>query len=247
LSKHRLAPGAYLRAVGLRVPNRLLAQAFEETYSLPLRDVVGPCRPAMRSYRTSVRSFLPRFAYAETVIHRNDFPPDMANASFQTFLDHIERADFQKVWNRYRRVPGIKTNLLALLIRILPRIGALSDLAIKIPTEDTQDLYVKSVNRTIEVYAGFLKQLAVTRQLAEPIPNRDLDTGERTRPGAYARTDNTYATLLHKIARSPQRPIATDLKQNVLDYYSDANAPITTKKNGKAWAEVTKDIAVLRN
>ena len=79
LSKHRLAPGAYLRAVGLRVPSRLLTQAFEETYTLPLGSVVGPHRPAIRSYRSSVRSFLPRFAYAETVIHKNGFPPDMDN------------------------------------------------------------------------------------------------------------------------------------------------------------------------
>jgi hypothetical protein len=246
LSKHRLAPGAYLRAVGLRVASRLLAQAFEETYSLPLRDVVGPRRPAIRSYRTSVRSFLPRFAYAETIIHRNDFPPDVANDSLQMYLDHIERADFQTEWNRYRRTAGIKTKLLALLIRILPKIGALSDLAIKIPTEDTQDLYVKSVNRTIAVYDGFLKQLAAP-ELAEPIPNRDLDTGEKTQPGAYALTDKTYAKLLQKIANQPGRPIAPGMRQNVLDYYSDANAPITTKKDAKAWAHVMKDLASVRN
>ncbi len=247
LSKHRLAPGAYLRAVGLRVAGRLLAQAFEETYSLPLREVVGPRRPAIRSYRTSVRSFLPRFAYAETVIHRNDFPPDVGNDSLLTYLDHIERADFQTEWNRYRRTAGIKTKLLALLIRILPKIGALSDLAIKIPTEDTQDLYVKSVNRTIQVYEGFLKQLAGASDLGEPIPNRDLDTGEKTQPGAYALTDKTYAKLLHELATHSGRAIARGVRQNILDYYSDANAPITTKKDAKAWEQLMRDLAALRN
>jgi zinc dependent phospholipase C len=247
LSKHRLAPGAYLRAVGLRVPTRLLSQAFEETYSLRLREVVGPERPAIRSYRTSVRSFLPRFAYAETVIHRNDFLPDAANDSLLTYLDHIERADFQTEWNHYRRTAGIKTKLLALLIRILPKIGALSDLAIKIPTEDTQDLYMKSVNRTIQVYDGFLKQLAAGPQLAEPIPNRDLDTGEKTQPGTYSLTDETYAKLLHSIVKQSGRPIAPGMRQNLLAYYSDANAPITTKNDSKAWAQVMKDLAALRN
>lgn len=247
LSKHRLAPGAYLRAVGLRVASRLLAQAFEETYSLPLREVVGPRRPAIRSYRTSVRSFLPRFAYAETVIHRNDFPPDVANDSLLTYLDHIERADFQTEWNRYRRTAGIQTKLLALLIRILPKVGALSDLAIKIPTPDTQDLYVKSVNRTITVYEGFLKQLRAAPQFAEAIPNRDLDTGEKTQPGAYALTDKTYAKLLHEITTQPGRHIAPGVRQNILDYYSDANAPITTKKDAKKWEQVMQDLATLRN
>jgi hypothetical protein len=232
LSKRRLAPGAYLRFIGLRVPNRLLAQAFEETYSLPLREIVGPGRPAIQSYRTSVRSFLPRFAYAETVLHRNGFPPDIPNESFQEFLDRIEGADFQTVWNRYRRQPGIKTNLLAILIRFLPRIGALSDLAIKVPTQETQDLYVKSVNHTIKVYGGFLQELSAAPRFREPIPNFDLDTGEPTRPGAYALTDKTYAALLHKLVNYPQRAVAADLRQNILDYFRAAKNP-----------EVVKDLA----
>jgi hypothetical protein len=246
LSKHRLAPGAYLRSLGLRVPARLLGQAFEETYSLALRDVLGPGRPAIRSYRSSVRSFLPRFAYAETVIHRNDFPPEITNDSSRTFLDRVERADFQKVWNRYRHKPGARTHLLAFVIRIVPKIGVLSDLAIKVPTPETQDLYVKSVNRTIDVYGGLLKQLAAAPQLAEPIPNRDLDTGEKIRPGAYALTDKTYANLLHEVTADPRRPIAPELKQDILDYYKDSNAPITTKKDKKAWVEVEKDLDILR-
>jgi hypothetical protein len=247
LSHERFAPGAYLRFIGLRVPRRLLSQAFEETYSLRLHSLLGPGRPAIRSYRSSVRSFLPRIAHAESVIHRNKFPPDISDASFQTFLDYIARADFQTVWNRYRHKPGLTTHLTALLIRIVPKVGALSDLAIKIPTPDTQGLYVKSLVRTIDVYRGFLKQLASASDFAVSIPNRDLDTGERSRPGTYALTDQTYAKLLHSITADGNQSVAPGLKQDILDFYSDPNAPITTKKHPKAWARVVKDLAVLQN
>lgn len=246
LSKEHLAPGAYLRYIGLRVPYRLLDQAFEETYSLPLRGILGRRRPAIHSYRTSVRSFLPRIAYAETVIHRGNFPPDIANESLQVFLGHIAKADFQPVWNRYRHKPGIGTRLLAVLIVILPKIGVLSELAIKIPSQHTQDLYVKSMNRSIEMYGGLLKQFATAPDLTPPIPNLDLDTGEKSRPGAYALTDKTYAKLLHHVASNPERPIPSGLRQDILDFYSDSNAPITTKKNKKKWAEVVKGLEVLR-
>lgn len=232
LSKHRLAPGAYLRTVGFRVPSRLLAQAFEETYSLPLASVVGPHRPAVRSYRSSVRSFLPRIAYAETVIHKNDFPPEMDNDALAIFLHHVERADFQTEWNRYRRTAGIETHLLAWIIRILPKIGVLSDLAIKIPTPDTQDLYMKSMNRAIDVYEHFL-------QSSYSIPNCDLDTGETTRPGAYALTDKTYAALLHRIVSHPRRSIPRDLTQEILDYFSGGEARMTNK--------IRKDLDLLRD
>jgi hypothetical protein len=246
LSHSRLAPAAYLRFIGLRVPRRVLAQAFEETYALPLSSLLGRSRPAVRSYRFSVRSFLPRIAYAESVIHRNEFPPDVSNHEFEIFLEHIAQADFQREWNRYRRKPRIETHLLAVLIRILPKIGTLSELAIKIPTPHTQDLYVKSVNRTIELYGGIVKQLTANRRLTQPIPNRDLDTGEKSKPGAYALTDQTYAKLLHTLTADRQRAITADLRQDILDYYSDPNAPITTKKNKKAWAQVLKDLATLR-
>lgn len=248
LSKQRLAPGAYLRFIGLQVPYRQLGQAFEETYSLRLRDILGRRRPAVRSYRTSVRSFLPRIAHAETVIRRNDFPPDIANDSLKVFLDHIARADFQPVWTRYRRTAGIRTHLLAAVIVLLPKIGVLSELAIKIPTPDTQNLYVTSMNRSFEMYTGLLRQLAATPNgLTKPIPNLDLDTGEKSRPGAYALTDKTYARLLHQITTDPRTSIASDLKQDILGFYSDTNAPIATKKNAKAWAQVIKDLDVLRN
>ncbi len=247
LSKHRLAPGAYLRFIGLAVPYRLFAQAFEETYSLPLRNVLGRRRPSIRSYRSAVRSFLPSIAHAETVLHRNDFPPDVASESLQVFLDHIARADFQTEWNRYRRQPGIRTHLIAVLIVIVPKIGVLSDLAIKIPTQDTQGLYVKSMNRSIDAYAGLLRQFGAAPQLTERLANLDLDTGERSQPGAYALTDKTYARLLHAVTVDPQRPVASGLKQDILDFYSDTDAPITTKKDPKAWANVLKDLAVLRS
>jgi hypothetical protein len=244
LSHHRLAPGAYLRFIGLRVPMSLLAQAFEETYSIPLHDLLHAGRPAVRSYRTSVRSFLPRIAYAETVLHRDEFPPDIADAEFQTFLDAIARADFQTLWNQYRRQPGVKTHLIALLIRITPKVGVLSDLAIGIPTEDTQQLYIRSVNRSVDFYGGLLKQLG--EKPAISIPNRDLDTGETSKPGAYALTDRTYAKLLHQITNDGQRHVGPGLKHDVLAFYSDPNAPIVTKKNKKAWAQVLKDLATLR-
>jgi hypothetical protein len=244
LSRHRLAPGAYLQFIGLRVPVRLLAQAFEDTYSLRLRDLLCAVRPAVRSYRSSVRRFIPRIAYAETVLHRNDFPPDIPDAELQRFLDAIAHSDFQTVWNQYRRRPGVQTHLLALVIRILPKIGVLSDLAIKIPTQDTQRLYIESVNRSVDLYGSFLKQLSDSPSIS--IPDRDLDTGEKSKPGTYALTDQTYANLLHRLTTDGPRKLSPGLKQDILDFYADLNAPIATKKNKKAWAQVLKDLAALR-
>jgi hypothetical protein len=66
LHKHRFAPSGYLRHVGLEVPHDLLKRAFYETYGLDLSHIVGKGRPAVRSYRSAVRTFLPRIANADS-------------------------------------------------------------------------------------------------------------------------------------------------------------------------------------
>jgi hypothetical protein len=236
-SRARIAPGAYLRFIGLRVASRLLAQTFEETYSLPLTKVIGPHRPAFRSYHSSVRGFLPRVAYAETTLQRNKFPPEGEDRSVKEFLDLLSQADFQNVWKSYRKKPGLETRFFALLIRIVPKVGVLSEVAIKIPTARTQDLYMRSVNRTAAAYGDMLKELSTTSRRPS-VPKTDLDTGEKTVPGSYALTDATYAKLLHILISHEARPIVPEVRENILAYYSDQRA--------KSSASVEADLAALR-
>lgn len=59
LTQRAFAPPAYLRFIGLRTPRGFLAQAFIDTYGFDIHEVLGRARPALRSYRTSVRSFIP--------------------------------------------------------------------------------------------------------------------------------------------------------------------------------------------
>jgi hypothetical protein len=248
LSKHRLAPSAYLRYIGLRVPRRLLGQAFAETYGIPLTGILGSSRPAIHGYRFAVRSLLPRVAYAETVLHRHDFPPDPANSEAQAFLDRVAHADFKTVWEPYRkRHPTFLTYLVAGAIFITPKIGAASELAIKIPDDHTESLYMASVNRTIDASEALLRGLTTGQAgTLRGLVNRDLDTGEQTKPGAYALTDKTYARLVHELVDRSETSVSPALRDNILQYYSDPNAPISTKRNRKAWRRLTEDLERLK-
>ena len=80
---------------------------------------------------------------------------------------------------------------------------------------------------------------------ASLLPNRDLDTGKRVVPGGYALTDQTYVKLLARVTKDPTRPVPEGLKQDILEYYADADAPISTKRNHKKWAEAQKQVQVL--
>ena len=250
LSKRRLAPSGYLNHVGLNVPMRLLEVAFFETYGLHLRSMHIDREAAEISYRRSVRSFIPAIARAEVLLHRKNFPADVPGPEFDRYAERVQEADADNGWEHYRRGRfGIGTRVLAVLIVIVPKIGVISDVAIRGPQPETEARYVESVNRTVDRYEellGFLTQ----NPTAEPgvtmkLANRDLDTGDKVRPGGYRLTDDTYAELLAKIT-ALGGPVPVTLKRDLLNYYSDPSAPIATKKNADAWERVQEQLATLK-
>lgn len=245
LSHHRLAPMAYLRHIGLMVPTHQVEVAFYETYGLRLHEVLGPVYPASRSYRWSVRHFIPRVAHAETVLHK-DFPPDANDQAFANFADDVQKADFQAYSAGTRKRPGFLTHVLAVVIFIIPKVGELSDAAIRGPNQQTEQWYVKSVDDSMADFRDDLRRLR--EQPGDPVilPNRDLDTGALIRPGAYPLTDTTYAALLQEITAEPGREVPFGIRRDLLAFYSNPNAPIVTKKNHKAWTRVQEDLATLR-
>lgn len=248
LSKDRFAPTAYLRSVGMYVPRRLMNQAFYETYGLPLHSVLGNERVAFRSYRSSVRQFLTRVAFAEVLLHRKHMPPDKDTPEFQEFKARLQTADLENHWERYRKHHiGFMTRFYAVLIVILPKVGPLADLAIRGPNETTESKYVYSVDDCVDEYDYLIGMMERDGIRNFYLPNIDLDTGFPTFPGHYALTDQTYAKLLHRITRPGVGPhVPETLKESVLAYFSNPNAPDTLKRHRREWRQVQADLALLR-
>ena len=70
-------------------------QAFFETYGLTLRSILGSETVAFQSYRSSVRQFLTRIAYAEVLLHRKRMPADVHTSEFREFEARLRVADTQ--------------------------------------------------------------------------------------------------------------------------------------------------------
>jgi hypothetical protein len=249
IAKHRFAPSGYLSQVGLRVATPLLARSFFETYGLHLNEVLGKGRrrPTMTGYRFSVRHFLPRIAYAETVLHRHRMPADVDDAEFDELRKALAQSDLENGWDRYRKHAGIGTYALAGLIYVLPPVGPLALLRIKGPESSTEQAYVRSVNESNATIRRMVEDLASrdAAQFAGDLPNRDLDTGLKVAPGTYRLTDETYAALLHRITLPGYGRVPAGLLADVRAFYANPEAPIATKKNPKKWAEVQRELALL--
>jgi hypothetical protein len=145
-------------------------------------------------------------------------------------------------WEAYRKKPGFTSHLYAGFIYILPKVGTLKMLAIKGPTQDTENLYIKSMNHTIETMRRVLNNFDHTEY---HLPNRDLDTGRVVNPGGYPLTDQTYAKLLAMITQHPANVVPTELKQDLIAFYADPQSPIVTKKDPEKWAQVQANLKTL--
>jgi hypothetical protein len=243
IAHHHFAPVHYLRHVGLNVPTQQLAAAYYETYGLSEDfSKARTSRINVRGFRFAVRSFIPRVAYATTLLHRSHIPAEPPGPESQKLDAEVARIAAENNWDKYRKKAGIGTYTLAGFIYIIPKFGPLKMAAVKGPTAATEEEYIRSVNLSTDALGAALNNLVKPHQT---LPNRDLDTGAPVRAGSYRLTDDTYAKLLHRLVVDPHHSIPPGLKADIQNYYADPNAPIHTKKNPSAWARVQTELQTL--
>jgi len=105
-------------------------------------------------------------------------------------------------------------------------------------------LYVASVNHTLDDYRNLLRAVKENKL---HLSNTDFDTGKPTRAGEYTLTDNAYARLLDQLSRNNFQQVTPELRQNILTFYADPNAPLATKRNADAWSKTQEQLARLKN
>src|SRR5246500_5966958 len=116
LKNTKFAPPAYLRRIGFRVPRHFLERAFLATYGFDVHEIFGSVRPSLRSYRTSVRTFIPSFAEAEVVLHGHQFPPHPDDEAYRIFAERVSRTNYERRWKPTFKGPGVRAHLLAILV-----------------------------------------------------------------------------------------------------------------------------------
>lgn len=276
IAHHRVAPIRFLRHIGLRVATKQLALAYYQTYGLSEDFSVRRGRRFnVRGYRFAARTFIPRIAYAVTLLHRRHEPGDPDTPEYKEMVAEANTVNAENHWDTYRRKAGFETYALAGLIFILPKVGPLKLVSVKGPTTATEADYAHSVEVSITILRRMLNHftppadgrrvpdftppaamlpvlatvapnaLLLSRDPRHPLPNRDLDTGRVVQPGGYPLTDSTYAHLVHRLAQNPNEAIPPGIKRDIEAYYADADAPIGTKKDAQRWAQLQTDLATL--
>jgi hypothetical protein len=241
-AKGRYASAAYKSFIGFEVAKPLLERAFEDTYGLRLEQVFMSVDLAIGSYRRAVGSVLPALTRVAWQIRKQEIRKDAPSATRKNFLYNLSRSSYEKNWGATYERPGIRSKLLATVMRIAPKVGPLRPLNFKRLTPEIEKMYMASFNSTIERYRQLLsEQMAGSLKL----PNDNLDVGTFTAAGKYRLTDATYSELLHKL-QGHYTEMPGELRSGTLAFYRDLGAPISTKTDGKDWAKVLKELDQLR-
>jgi hypothetical protein len=244
VAKNRYTSDAYHDMIGFEVAKPVMERAFQETYGLKLEDAFGSVDLAIGSYRRSVSIMIPEMTRVALLSRRDVIVQDTPNFNKKKFLYYLSRSNYEHEWGTVYRKPGIGSRILAFILRVMPKIGPFKAVNFTIPTKQSEDLYIKSVDATIENYAGLLREEQKGKLY---LPNRDFDTGHDTRAGEYALTDKTYFQLVDKlITKNVVASVSPELRDNVLQFYADPNAPNAVKKKPRDWEQLQKELETLK-
>jgi Zinc dependent phospholipase C len=243
VAKNRYTSDAYHDFIGFQISKPVLERAFKQTYDLKLTDVIHKQDLAFGSFRRAISKIIPEMTKVALINRRADIVRDTPNFNKKKFLYRLKRTQYEKEWGKGYRKPGPGARVLAFVLKIVPKFGPFKALAFQIPTTQTEDMYIKSINTTIDNYTSLLRQQQ-SGQLR--LSNLDFDTGKPARAGEYKLADQTYAHLLDDLAKRNFDQVTPDLRDNILSFYGNLNAPVATKKEKKAWVRTLVELQKLR-
>jgi hypothetical protein len=243
VAKNRYASQQYHDFIGFQVSKPLLERTFPIVYGVDLKDALTHEDLAVGSYRFAISRMIPEMTKIALRTHKKDMMRETPNFAKRKFLYRLSRSDYEKEWGKDYKKDGIKTRLFAILLRYMPKIGPFKALAFNNPTPQTEDLYFKSINTTVDQYRIYLIQV---RTDSLKLANSDFDTGKETKAAEYSLTDETYAKLLGQLTERKFDLTSSDLRDNILTFYSDLSLPLETKKDSARWQSVLTDLDQLK-
>jgi len=243
VAKNRYTSDRYHDFIGFEVSKPVLERAFQDTYGIPLSDVLTKEDLAIGTFRRAISTILPEMTRVALVARKNEIVAETPNFNARKFRYYLSRANYQREWGKGYRRPGFGTRVLAFFLTFMPKVGPFKALDFKIPTRKTEDLYIASVNHTLDNYKGLLVEVRANKL---HLANTDFDTGRMTHAGEYVLTDNSYAHLLDQLAKNNFDQVTPELRQNILAFYGDPNAPVATKRKTAAWEKTQDEVQRLK-
>jgi hypothetical protein len=243
VAKGRFAPQAYHDFIGFHVAKDLLERAVQDTYGLQLDDLFRDFDRAAESYRRNVSKTIPMATRVAWAQRRDEIQRSEPGITKQRFVYVMKRSSYERNWGKQYDRPTLGDRVLAVLLKLIPPIGPLKALRFKMPTPAVETLFMQSFDRSAKQYQARLKDVLNNRLRLE---DRNYDVGVPTTAGVYRLDDEVQAYWLDLLARKNFRTVTPATSAELLNYYGNLNAPITTKKHPKEWNRVVSELTALK-
>jgi hypothetical protein len=244
VAKERYAPDAYHDFIGFQVAQPLLDRAFRETYGLELSSVLEHEARAIDEYRHDVSQLIPEATKVAWQIKQEDIKRDLPGIARDRFLYNLSRASYEKSWGKDCRKPNFGEKFLAFLFRLIPKVGPLRVLGFRPPTPEAEKMFEASFNTSLDSYRKLLAEVGSGRV---SLPNDNFDVGSETPAGRYHLNDATHAELLHRLAQNTFSGVTPELREEILHFYADPDAPNATKRDPRRWSRVQRELDQLKH
>ena len=240
VAKHRYVSEEYHNFIGFEVSKPLLERVFQVVYGQKLDDVLPRLDLTIRTYRYAASQFIPELTKVAVRMHKDDLPADSATPAQRLFMYRIPRIEFEKEWGKDYYKPKFFFRLLGTIVKLIPKIGPLKTLQFRDPTPETEELYIRSINTTVERYRNFLNQ--IRQRIDVALQNLDLDTGNHTVPMECILADETYQNLLLSLSEQHFESTSSALRNDILKFFSTYKLPTRTRSERKRRQKIQESL-----
>jgi hypothetical protein len=166
----------YRDFIGFQVSKSLLEKAFLETYGIRMDAVIKHEDLAINTYRKAVSMLIPKMTKVAFVSYKNDIQQASPGMQKSKFMYRLNQTEYNKSFGTDYTHVGKAGQVLAFVLRFVPKIGPFKALKVTVPDAQQQTVYLKSVNETVDAFKADLAQIhAAPAPLPIPDPKDAVD------------------------------------------------------------------------
>lgn len=242
VAKGNYASKSYHDFIGFKVDTALLAKAFNEIYGLSLDDVFGNLNISVETFRYIIANVFPLITKAAWASkNKKLFKTDSTNTS-KRFRYKMHIKQYNKEFGTGYKHPGFFATGLAVIIKIMPKVGPLRALHFKVPNAEAEKNFDNSFDTITTHYTKSIKSVGRKKNLKDA----DYDTGNLTEKCEYVLADDTYNEWLIKLNNANFKIVTPAIKNNIIQFYQQVNKP-PQKHRYKTCMKVYEAFTALRN
>lgn len=233
---------AYRDRIGFEVAKPALERAVRDTYALELGDLLMSVDLAIGTYRKAVSSTIPELTRIAWRDKREEIEQRVPGITEQSFVYAYSVNDYERDFGTTYRKPGFLARILAVLLKIVPKVGPFRPLAFEPLLPDVERLFIESTAAAQERYRAALRSL---RRSTFRLPNTDFDTGTAPTLGGNPLADKTFAELLHKLAKRDFANVPGPLRRELREFFETGGPPSSRGRSPALTRRVRRDLAAL--